>query len=356
MSLMAKYGGLILILVLVAGLGVGFVIGYFQGLNSVPTSSTLLVDAAGTLQVPFNAIANNLIRPQYPALSYNYLFEGSSLAAKEITQANKSFDIFASADYRIIPKQLIPDHASWYIVFASNSMAIIYTNHSQYASQINQSNWYQIITRPGVIVGVSNKDTDPSGYNAIFMLKLAGLRYYQNSSYLYDQIYNTKNAAKELVIVPTETYLDAQLETGAVDYVLSYTSEAISHKLQYINPGSQVNLSNLTLANSYAKVNVTVNGKQLTGAPILYDVTIPSNSPDQNMATTFVKALLSPMGQQILRTSGLKPLNPIYIYNQQAVPTSIIDAINQNGLSIQAIDENGEPTQQTTSFTQFVWV
>jgi molybdate/tungstate transport system substrate-binding protein len=349
MSLMAKYGGLILILVLVAGLGVGYAIGYFQGLNSVPESSTLLVDAAGTLQVPFNAIANNLIRPQYPSLSYNYLFEGSSLAANEITQANKSFDIFASADYRIIPKQLIPNHASWYIVFASNSMAIIYTNQSRYASQINQNNWYQIITRPGVIVGVSNKDTDPSGYNAIFMLQLAGLQYYQNSSYLYDQIYNTKNAAKELVIVPTETYLDAQLETGAVDYVLSYSSEAISHKLQYINPGPQVNLSNLTLANSYAKVNATVNGKQVTGAPILYDVTIPSNSPDQNMATTFIKALLSPMGQQILRTSGLTPLNPLYIYNQQAVPTSVIDVINQNGVSIQAIDENGVPTQQATT-------
>ena len=149
MSLMAKYGGLILILVLVAGLGVGFAIGYFQGLNSVPESSTLLVDAAGTLQVPFNAIANNSDSPTYPTLSYNYIFEGSSLAANEITQANKSFDIFASADYRIIPKQLIPNHASWYIVFASNSMAIIYTNQSRYASQINQNNWYQIITRPG---------------------------------------------------------------------------------------------------------------------------------------------------------------------------------------------------------------
>jgi molybdate/tungstate transport system substrate-binding protein len=346
---MAKYGGLILILLLVAGLGVGYAIGFFQGLNSVPTSSTLLVDAAGTLQVPFNAIANNLIRPQYPTLSYNYIFEGSRLAANEITQANKSFDIFASADYRIIPIQLIPNHASWYIVFASNSMAILYTNHSRYASEITQNNWYQIITRPGVIVGVSNKETDPSGYNAIFMLELAGLQYYQNSSYLYDQIYQSKNAAKELVIVPTETYLDAQLETGAVDYVLSYSSEAISHKLQYIDAGSQVNLSNLTQADWYAKVNVTVNGQQVSGAPILYDVTIPSNSPDRSMAITFIKALLSPMGQQILRTSGLTPLNPVYIYNQQGVPTSVIDAINQNGISIQAIDVNGAPTQQTTT-------
>ena len=349
MSLMVKYGGLILILVLAAGLGVGYAIGFFQGLNSVPTTSTLLVDAAGTLQVPFNAIANNLIRPQNPTLSYNYLFEGSRLAANEITQANKSFDIFASADYRIIPNQLIPNHASWYIVFASNSMAILYTNHSRYESEITQNNWYQVITRPGVIIGVSNKETDPSGYNAIFMLKLAGLQYYQNSSYLYDQIYQTKNAAKELVIVPTETFLDAQLETGAIDYVLSYSSEAISHKLHYIDPGSQVNLSNLTLADWYAKVNATVNDQQVTGTPILYDLTIPSNSPDRSMAITFTKALLSPMGQQILRTSGLTPLNPVYIYNQQAVPTSIIDAINQNGISIQAIDENGAPTQHTTT-------
>ncbi|MGA2790237.1 MAG: extracellular solute-binding protein [Candidatus Bathyarchaeia archaeon] len=349
MSVMVKYGGLILILVLIAGLGVGYALGFFQGFNSVPTSSTLLVDAAGTLQVPFNAIANTLIRPQYPTLSYNYIFEGSRLAANEITQANKSFDIFASADYRIIPNQLIPKYASWYIVFASNSMAVLYTNHSRYESEITQKNWYQIITRPGVIVGVSDKETDPSGYNAIFMLKLAGLQDYQNSSYLYDQIYHTKNAAKELVIVPTETYLDAQLETGAVDYVLSYSSEAISHKLQYVDPGPQVNLSNLTFANWYAKVNVTVNGKQVTGAPILYDVTIPSSSPDRSMSIIFIKALLSPMGQQILRTSGLTPLNPVYIYNQQAVPTSVIDVINQNGISIQAIDESGAPTQQTTT-------
>src|SRR5271157_6250456 len=148
MSLMAKYGGLILILVLAAGLGVGYAIGFFQGLNSVPTSSTLLVDAAGTLQVPFNAIANNLVRSQNPTLSYDYLFEGSRLAANEITQANKSFDIFASADYRIIPEQLVPSHASWYIIFASNAMSVVYTNHSRFANDITPDNWYQIITRP----------------------------------------------------------------------------------------------------------------------------------------------------------------------------------------------------------------
>jgi molybdate/tungstate transport system substrate-binding protein len=278
-----------------------------------------------------------VLRPQYPTLSYNYIFEGSRLAANEITQANKSFDIFASADYRIIQQQLIPSHASWYIIFASNAMSVIYTNHSRFAKEISSDNWYQIITRAGVVVGVSNKETDPSGSQAIFMVQLAGLLYYQNSSYLYDQLYLTKAAKQELIIVPTETTLDAQLETGAVDYVLTYSSEAISHKLQYLSLDSKVDLSDLGQVDWYAKAKTTINGKPVTGAPILYDVTIPNNSPDIPMATAFIKALFSSQGQEILRVSGLRPLNPVYIYNQGAVPAEILQAITQAGITIKEV-------------------
>jgi len=334
MSLMVKYGRIVLILVLVVGLAVGYGAGYYVGLSSVQSSTTLLIDAAGTLQVPFNSIVKNVVRPQYPTLSYNYIFEGSRLAANEITQANKSFDIYASADYKIIPEQLIPSHASWYIVFASNAMSVVYTNHSRGANDITPANWYQVITRPGVVVGVSNKDTDPSGAQAILMLQLAGLLYYQNSSYLYDQLYVTKAAKNELIIVPTETTLDAQLETGAVDYVLTYSSEAISHKLQYLTLDPKVDLSDLSQADWYAKANVTVSGKPVTGAPILYDLTIPSNSPDTSMGIAFIKALFSSQGQEILSASGLRPLNPVWVYNQSAVPPDVIQAITQAGITI----------------------
>jgi len=334
MSLMVKYGRIVLVLVLVVGLAVGYGAGYYVGLSSVQSSTTLLIDAAGTLQVPFNSIVKNVVRPQYPTLSYNYIFEGSRLAANEITQANKSFDIYASADYKIIPEQLIPSHASWYIVFASNAMSVVYTNHSRGANDITPANWYQVITRPGVVVGVSNKDTDPSGAQAILMLQLAGLLYYQNSSYLYDQLYVTKAAKNELIIVPTETTLDAQLETGAVDYVLTYSSEAISHKLQYLTLDPKVDLSDLSQADWYAKANVTVSGKPVTGAPILYDLTIPSNSPDTSMGIAFIKALFSSQGQEILSASGLRPLNPVWVYNQSAVPPDVIQAITQAGITI----------------------
>jgi molybdate/tungstate transport system substrate-binding protein len=334
LSLIVKYGKVLLILAIVIGLAVGYGLGYYVGINSAHVPATLLVDAAGTLQVSFNAVVNNILRSQYPTLSYNYIFEGSRLAANEITQANKSFDIYASADYRIIPEQLIPSYATWYIIFASNSMTVMYTNHSRYSSEINPTNWYQVITRPGVLVGVSNKDTDPSGSQAIFMLQLAGLVYYQNSTYIYDQLYVNKAAKHELIVVPTETTLNAQLETGAVDYVLTYSSEAISHRFPHLSLDPRVNLSNLTLSNWYGQASVTINGKLTKGAPILYDITIPNNSPDPSMAAAFVKALFSAQGQTILRSSGLLPLNPVYVYNQPAVPADIIQAIEQAGIAI----------------------
>ena len=337
MSMMVKYGRFLLVVVLLIGLVAGYGAGYYVGLSSTHVPTTLLIDAAGTLQVPFNGVVNNVLRSQYPTLSYNYIFEGSGLAANEITQANKSFDIYASADYRIIPEELMPSYASWYIIFASNAMTVMYTNHSKFANEITPDNWYQVITRPGVIVGVSNKDTDPSGAQAILMIELAGLQYYQNASYLYDQLYVTKAAKHELVVVPTETTLDPQLETGSVDYVLTYSSEAISHKLQYLSLDSRVNLSNVTLSSWYAQANVTIKGKVTKGTPILYDVTIPTNSPNPTMGAAFIKALFSSQGQEILHSTGLQPLNPVDIYNPGAVPPDIIQAITQSGITVTTI-------------------
>jgi molybdate/tungstate transport system substrate-binding protein len=321
-----RYRGILIITLLIVSLILGYATGFLVGVNSRPIRRTILVDAAGTLQVPFNRVVNQILKQQYPGLSYNYMFEGSRLAANEITQANKSFDIFASADYRIIPEQLIPSHATWYVIFASNSMAVVYTKHSRYAAEINSANWYQIIT--------SNKETDPSGSNAIFMLQLAGLTYYQNSSYIYDQLYVTKLANHELLLVPTETTLDAQLEAGAIDYELTYSSEAISHNYPYVSVGPRFDLSDITQAGWYSVVNTTINGKIVKGTPILYDLTIPKNSPDATMAIAFVKALFSPQGQQVLKESGFQPLNPVYIYNQNDVPSDIIQAMTQSGISI----------------------
>jgi molybdate/tungstate transport system substrate-binding protein len=117
--------------------------------------------------------------------------------------------------------------------------------------------------------------------------------------------------------------------------VVTYSSEAISHKLLYLNLDPKVNLSNLTLSKWYGQASVTINGKSTKGAPILYDITIPNNSPDPSMGAAFIEALFSAQGQATLRSSGLQPLNPVYVYNQAAVPSDIIQAITQAGITIE---------------------
>jgi ABC-type molybdate transport system substrate-binding protein len=128
------------------------------------------------------------------------------------------------------------------------------------------------------------------------------------------------------------------LEAGAIDYELTYSSEAISHNYQYINVGSKVDLSDLNHANWYGTANTTINGKLVNGAPILYDLTIPNNSPDPAMAIAFVEALFSRQGQQIIKKSGFQPLNPVYINNRSEVPSGIIQAITQSGIAIKDVN------------------
>jgi len=60
-------------------------------------------------------------------------------------------DIFASADYTVIDKILIPMHARWNVWFAVNQMVLCYTEKSRYAAEVTPDNWHKILIRPQVI-------------------------------------------------------------------------------------------------------------------------------------------------------------------------------------------------------------
>jgi hypothetical protein len=64
-------------------------------------------------------------------------------------------------------------YAKWYIGFVSNAITFVYTDKSKGASKINSDNWYRVLAEPGVEIGRSNPDTDPSGYQTLQMLQLA---------------------------------------------------------------------------------------------------------------------------------------------------------------------------------------
>jgi hypothetical protein len=106
-------------------------------------------------------------------------------------------------------------------------------------------------------------------------------------------------------VAETETSLLAALQSGQIDYLAIYRSDALEQHLKYIALPDQINLSNSALAADYAKV--TINGSSLgmlTAKPIIYGLAIPSNAPDAALGEKFVGFVLSAQGQAIIRAAA----------------------------------------------------
>ncbi|MGB9728331.1 MAG: tungstate ABC transporter substrate-binding protein WtpA [Thermoprotei archaeon] len=330
MGLWDKYGKVIMTIVTIIVFIIGFYGGYMYGYNNGFYGASLNVFRvvhAGSLTVPFQQV-ESMLKNKYPNLVIDDEAFGSVDAVRQVTDLGREFDIVGVADYYVIPALMIPKFANWYIVFAGNEMVVLYTNRSKYASEINESNWYKVITRSGVIVGVSDKDRDPSGYRAVLVTKLASMYYYHDNHTLYDVLYKDKYSKGELVIKPKEVDLLAPLESGQIDYVISYYSLAVQHHLNYVTLPPQINLGDPKYAEIYSKVSVVVNDKIIDGKPIMYALTIPYNAPNKKLAVEFIKILLSEEGRKIMDLSGQKSFSPAYVYGNENLPNELKDLLS----------------------------
>jgi molybdate/tungstate transport system substrate-binding protein len=104
---------------------------------------------------------------------------GSLEAARKLTELGKVPDVLAVADYTVIDRLVRPVHATWQVMFARNAMVLAYTDRSAGAGEVNGSNWWQVMLRPGVRVGRSDPALDPAGYRALMVLQLAEAHYAQ---------------------------------------------------------------------------------------------------------------------------------------------------------------------------------
>ncbi|MEM3327051.1 MAG: substrate-binding domain-containing protein, partial [Thermoproteus sp.] len=180
-------------------------------------------------------------------------------------------------------------------------------------------------------VGVSDPFTDPSGYQAICMIKLAGLTFFGNSTALYNAIYGNPS---KYVMRTTETDLLSLMPTGQIQFILSaYLSNAIPQAkeyrgLAYITLPPQINLGSLDYVQYYHSVNVTWTEagqtKTLTCNPIIYTITIPKASPNPQAAVYFIQLIFSPQGQNVLKSYGIQPIVPGVVYgNYSNVPAAL---------------------------------
>lgn len=276
--------------------------------NNDGLSGELTIFHAGSLSVPFKVLADSFqkIHPEVKILTES---AGSLASIRKITDLGRNCDILASADYILIDKLMIPEFATWNLLFAGNEMSIVYTEHSKYAKEIDQNNWPEILQRTDVIFGRSDPNSDPCGYRTILTWKLL------------EEAANQKGLAEKLLkkdnryIRPKEVDLLALLESGAIDYIFLYKSVAIQHKLPYLQLPDSINLASPFLNEFYSKVSVDVTGNKpgetisQTGEPMIYGLTIPGNSLRPDLAEEFVKFILE-KGLPIIEQLGQSYVKP----------------------------------------------
>ncbi len=277
--------------------------------SAAGSQTTLVEYGAGTLALPFKQV-NADFEKANPGLKVQAQFGGSVKMAKQITELHQPADVLAVADYNVIPQQLYAHgsqkaDASWYAGFVANAITFVYTDKSKGASEITPDNWYKVLAEPGVQIGRSNPDTDPSGYQTLQMLQLAE-SYYKQPGLAAAILKN----APEKNIRDTETELIGALESGQIDYLAIYRSDAIQHNFKYLKLPPQIDLSDAAQAAQYAKVTVHTKNGDLKAGPIIYALTIPSDAPHPQQAEKLVQFILSEQGQKTMQQKGFVVVNP----------------------------------------------
>jgi molybdate/tungstate transport system substrate-binding protein len=283
----------------------------------------IIVFHAGSLSVPLKQAAQEFEKLN-PGIKIFLEPAGSLVCARKITELKKQCDIMASSDYFVINELLIPDYASWSIRFATNEIVIAYLDKSKYSSEINASNWIDILSRKNVIYSRSDPDSDPCGYRTVFTFMLAE-KYYGKPG-----LTKTLTFKNREYIRPKEVDLVALLESNAIDYMFQYKSVAIQHNLKYTELPKEINLSDPKKIDLYKSVSMDVTGNtpstkmSVTGDYINYSITVLDNAPNRKEAIDFLAFIVSPAGLEIFRKNGQNPIIPFSTEQPDKLPAKLL--------------------------------
>lgn len=330
------------------------------GCTPKPTVKTpLIVFAAGSLIQPFNDL-EKAFEAQYPQIDVRSEYHGSIQVIRHATELHEPIDVVATADHALIPMLMYATtdpatgqpNADWYIRFATNRLGLAYSTKSRYADEISAHNWYEILIRPDVKVGIADPRFDASGYRAMMVLQLAQ-RYY-NQPALFDQMFQeafkypvrvSDAGPMQLIRVPeiletkkgthimlrgSSIQLIALLESGDLDYAFEYESVIRQHGLKLVEFPPELNLGDAGQAEGYGQVAVKLDFQRFAsvkpefkGEQIGYGITIPSGALHPQEAEQFIAFLLGSEGRQIMQADYHPLLDPLIASGFDQLPESL---------------------------------
>ena len=261
-----------------------------------PQSRSVSVLYAGSLAT----VMENGVGPAFSkstGIAYKGEAHGSLGAARLIHDRLRSPDVFISADPAVNESVLMGSRngnlVTWFATFASSQLVLAYNPKSRFAADFAaaaacKTPWYEVLAKPGVRFGRGDPTIDPKGYRTLFLFDLAGKHYRR------PEIPRLLGDALNSAQVLPEVSLLARVESGQFDAGIFYKHEIVAYKLPFVSFPPDINLSDSRFAGLYAQATYTPpNGERVSGAPILFTITIPKTVKDQAAAEAFVRFLLS---------------------------------------------------------------
>ncbi|MGH2857308.1 MAG: extracellular solute-binding protein [Solirubrobacteraceae bacterium] len=223
---------------------------------------------------------------------------GSSDLANEIKSGVRQGDVFLSASPSVnatLKGSKNGEWVTWYAPFATTRLVLAYNPHSSFARALRTEPWYRVITRPGFRLGFTDPKLDPKGVLTTRALDQAATAYHVSAL--------TRIAADQSDVFP-EQDLVGRLQSGQLDAGFFYTVEASAAKIP------TVSLDPIDLQATYT-------------------ITILARARHPAAAESFVKFLLGPQGQKLLRSVGLKTISAPTVIGDQ-VPAGLGPALGRS--------------------------
>lgn len=201
---------------------------------------------------------------------------GSKTLAAEINGGTEVADVFVSASPSVNRELEGAANGNWvssYQVLGRSPLLLGYNPSSSFAAALRSSPWYDVVGRPGFLLGRTDPASDPKGALAVTALDDAARRFDRPRLALLAS--STSN-------VFTESSLVGELDAGQLDAGFFYAVEASASHLH----------------------TVALVGTHLAAT---FTVALVNRAPHRAAARAFIAFLLGPRGRAMLRSNGISP-------------------------------------------------
>lgn len=267
-------------------------------LTNAGASSVTRAKASGTVDVLYAGSLLDLMEQQldpafHKATGYTVsgYSAGSTALATEIAGGTQVGDVFLSASPAVNASLEGRAKGNWvssYKEFGYSPLVLGYNPTSKFAKDLKTQPWYEVVDRPGFLLGRTDPTTDPKGVLAVDALKGVALSYDQPG--LARLVTSSSDVFEETALV-------GNLQAGQLDAGFFYAVEAAAANLK----------------------TVPLVGTHLSGQ---YTVALLNRAPHRAAAKAFIKFLLSDPGRTILKANGVTPIVPARTFGVSAASSA----------------------------------